>query len=92
MSAIKFGAWGLGRIGFVHAKHFAAQTGMYELVAGCDVEQPKVETAHHLYRALREGKPFPIANADALEVARIIQVVKDRNPEFRWDFERQPME
>jgi scyllo-inositol 2-dehydrogenase (NADP+) len=42
MSAIKLGAWGLGRIGFTHVTHFAAQTGMYEVVAGCDVEQPKV--------------------------------------------------
>jgi len=44
MSAIKLGAWGLGRIGFVHVKHFAAQTDMYEVVAGCDVEQPKVDS------------------------------------------------
>jgi scyllo-inositol 2-dehydrogenase (NADP+) len=43
MSAIRFGAWGLGRIGSVHAQHFAAQTDMYELVAGCDVEQPRVD-------------------------------------------------
>lgn len=43
MSAIKLGAWGLGRIGFVHVKHFAAQTDMYQVVAGCDVEQPKVD-------------------------------------------------
>lgn len=43
MSAIRLGAWGLGRIGSVHARHFAAQTEMYEVVAGCDVEQPKVD-------------------------------------------------
>jgi len=46
----------------------------------------EIETAQHLYRAVREGVPFPIANADALEVSRIIQVVKDQNPEFKWDF------
>ncbi|MEN6643298.1 MAG: Gfo/Idh/MocA family oxidoreductase [Armatimonadia bacterium] len=46
----------------------------------------EIETAQHLYRTLREGVPFPIANADALEVSRIIQVVKCQNPEFRWDF------
>ena len=45
----------------------------------------EVETARHLYRALREGVPFPISNADALEVSRIIQVVKEQNPEFKWD-------
>lgn len=44
----------------------------------------EVETARHLYRALREGVPFPISNADALEISRIIQVVKDQNPEFKW--------
>ncbi|MHB8995314.1 MAG: Gfo/Idh/MocA family protein [Armatimonadota bacterium] len=46
----------------------------------------EIETARHLYRALREGIPFPIANADALEVSRIIQVIKYQNPKFRWDF------
>jgi len=46
----------------------------------------EVETAQHLHQALREGVPFPIANADALDVARIIQVVKEQNPEFKWDF------
>ena len=43
MSPIRLGAWGLGRIGSVHAKHFGAQADMYTVVAGCDVEQPKVE-------------------------------------------------
>jgi predicted dehydrogenase len=46
----------------------------------------EIETARHLYRTLREGVPFPIANADALEVSRIIQVIKSQNPEFKWDF------
>lgn len=43
MSAIKLGVWGLGRIGTVHCKHFTDQKGMYDLVAGCDVEQPKLD-------------------------------------------------
>jgi scyllo-inositol 2-dehydrogenase (NADP+) len=46
----------------------------------------EVETARHLYRAVREGVPFAIANADALEVSRIIQVIKSQNPEFQWEF------
>ena len=46
----------------------------------------EVATARHLYRALREGVPFPIANADALEVVRIIGVVKEQNRQFKWDF------
>ncbi len=45
-----------------------------------------VVTAQHMYRALREGVPFPVANSDALEVARIIGLVKEQNPEFKWDF------
>jgi len=48
--------------------------------------QVEIEIANHLYRAVREGVPFPVANADALEVSRIIQVVKDQNPEFKWGF------
>jgi predicted dehydrogenase len=44
----------------------------------------EVAIARHLYRALREGVPFPIANADALEVVRIIGVVKEQNPEFKF--------
>jgi len=42
--------------------------------------------ARHLYKALREGVPFPIANTDALEVARIIGLVKEQNSQFKWDF------
>lgn len=42
MSPIKFGVWGLGRIGFVHCKHFSNEKSMYELVAGCDIEAEKV--------------------------------------------------
>lgn len=49
----------------------------------------EIATARHLYRTLREGAPFPIANADALEVSRIIQVIKAQNPEFMWDFQHQ---
>jgi predicted dehydrogenase len=43
MSAIRLGVWGLGRIGFIHCTHFSGQAEMYELVAGCDAEQPKVD-------------------------------------------------
>lgn len=46
----------------------------------------EVETARHLYRAVRQGVPFAITSADALEVNRIIQVIKSQNPEFQWDF------
>jgi len=42
--------------------------------------------ARHLYKALREGVPFPIANTDALEVVRIIGLVKEQNSQFKWDF------
>ena len=46
----------------------------------------EVAIARHLYRALREGVPFPIANADALEVVRTIGLVKEQNSQFKWDF------
>lgn len=49
---------------------------MWELV--------EYEIARHLYRAVREGVPFPVTNADALEVARVMEVVKSQNPQFRW--------
>jgi len=44
----------------------------------------EVAIARHLYRTLREGVPFPIANADALEVVRIIGLVKEQNPQFKF--------
>jgi len=144
MSAIRLGVWGLGRMGFIHCEHFSAETQLYELVAGCDTDQPKVDRqiqlryiepgfelpeivaspgsppltggygneeniswcqetimvepagnmwdhvevaiVRHLYRALREGIPFPVANADALEVVRILGLVKEQNSQFKWDF------
>jgi predicted dehydrogenase len=46
----------------------------------------EVEIARHLFRTLREGAPFPIANRDALQAARIIGLVKEQNPQFKWDF------
>ncbi len=49
----------------------------------------EIETARHLYRAVRENVPFPVANTEALEVSRIIQVIKAQNPEFTWDFQNQ---
>lgn len=49
-------------------------------------EHVEVEIARHLYRALREGVPFPITSTDALEVVRIIARVKEQNPVFKWEF------
>jgi hypothetical protein len=45
----------------------------------------EVAIVRHLYRALRQGVPFPIANADALEVVRIIGLVKEQNPQFKCE-------
>lgn len=42
------------------------------------------EIARHLYRAIRENVPFPVRNADALEVVRVTEVVKQQNPQFAW--------
>ena len=44
MSTIRLGVWGLGRMGSIHCRHFTDKKGMYDLVAGCDVEQPKLDT------------------------------------------------
>lgn len=42
------------------------------------------EIARHLYRTIRENIPFPVVNADALEVVRVTEVVKKQNPQFNW--------
>ncbi|MDD5706788.1 MAG: Gfo/Idh/MocA family oxidoreductase [Kiritimatiellae bacterium] len=47
-------------------------------------EQVEIEIARHLFNALREGVPFPISNAEALEVVRITELVKEQNPQFNW--------
>ncbi|AHF90716.1 oxidoreductase [Opitutaceae bacterium TAV5] len=47
-------------------------------------EQVEVEIARHLHSALRLGIPFPVKNADALEVVRITEIVKKQNPQFSW--------
>lgn len=44
----------------------------------------EVELAAHLYRAIRQGVPFPIKASDALEVVRVTEVVKRQNPQFAW--------
>ena len=42
------------------------------------------DIARHLYKALRENVPFPIANADAFEVVRVTDLVKKQNSQFNW--------
>ncbi|HBC88480.1 MAG TPA: gfo/Idh/MocA family oxidoreductase [Lentisphaeria bacterium] len=49
---------------------------MWELV--------EFEIARHLYSAIRENVPFPVVNADALEVVRVTEAVKKQNPHFNW--------
>jgi predicted dehydrogenase len=44
----------------------------------------EIAIANHLYDALRNDIPFPIKNADALEVVRISEIVKQQNPQFNW--------
>jgi scyllo-inositol 2-dehydrogenase (NADP+) len=44
----------------------------------------EIAIADHLYNALRTGIPFPIKNADALEVVRITEIVREQNPHFAW--------
>lgn len=53
----------------------------------CDVsmwEQVEIDIANNLYQSIRHKKPFPIANADAIEIVRITNLVKQQNPQFAW--------
>ncbi|MEM1058148.1 MAG: Gfo/Idh/MocA family oxidoreductase [Verrucomicrobiota bacterium] len=47
-------------------------------------EHVEVAMARHLYQALRNGVPFPVTNAQAMETVRIIEIVKSQNPQFAW--------
>lgn len=47
-------------------------------------DQVEIEMARHLYNALRRNLPFPVSSADALEVVRITEIVKQQNPRFPW--------
>ncbi len=47
-------------------------------------DQVEIELAKRLHDALRNGIPFPIQSADALEVVRITEIVKQQNPQFKW--------
>lgn len=44
----------------------------------------EIALAEHLYNALRCGVPFPVTSAQALEVMRITEIVKQQNPQFAW--------
>jgi len=72
--------------GFGHEEKipWRQQTIMVE-PAGPMWDHVEVAIVRHLYRALRQGVPFPIANADALEVVRIIGLVKEQNPQFKCE-------
>ncbi len=41
----------------------------------------------HLHDTIRNGAPFPIKNRDAFETVRIMQAVKQQNPQFAWKHE-----
>ncbi len=44
----------------------------------------EIEIAKHLHDALRNNIPFPVRNAEALEVLRITELVRAQNPQFDW--------
>ncbi len=44
----------------------------------------EIAIANHLHDAMRGGIPFPIRNAEALEVVRITEIVKKQNSQFHW--------
>lgn len=47
-------------------------------------EAVEIAMADHLYATLRQQTPFPIRSAEALEVVRITEIVKQQNPQFAW--------
>ncbi len=47
-------------------------------------EQVERDIAKHLYNAIRNDIPFPVANEDALEIVRITNVIKKQNRQFEW--------
>jgi scyllo-inositol 2-dehydrogenase (NADP+) len=47
-------------------------------------DQVEIEMARHLFDAIRNQIPFPITSAQAMEVLRITQIVKQQNPQFSW--------
>lgn len=49
MEKIKFGVWGVGRVGTLHAKHFTMEQDKFELVAVCDREQSRLDDAKAEY-------------------------------------------
>ena len=38
----------------------------------------------NLYKALRDGVPFPVTSEQAFEVVSVIEEVKKQNPQFKW--------
>lgn len=40
--------------------------------------------AVNLYKALREGVPFPVTSEHAFEVVRVTEEIKKQNPQFKW--------
>ena len=44
----------------------------------------ETEIALSLYKALREGVPFPVTSEHAFEVVRVTEEVKRQNPQFSW--------
>jgi scyllo-inositol 2-dehydrogenase (NADP+) len=48
-------------------------------------EEVEIQMARHLYRAIRGNTPFPVSNAEAMEVVRITEVMKRQNPQFKWN-------
>jgi len=71
MTAIKFGICGLGRIGFVHARHFSGEKEMYELVAGCDNDPQRVNKLVEEYKCTGYTNFEEFLNNPEMELAII---------------------
>jgi predicted dehydrogenase len=50
MTKIKFGVWGFGRMGALHGKFYAMEQDKFKLVAACDTDEEKLNSAKTEYQ------------------------------------------
>lgn len=71
MSVIKFGIWGLGRIGLVHSRNFSNEKDKYQLVAVCDTQQSRVQELADEYHCQGYTNSDAFLNDAAMELVII---------------------
>ena len=68
-----------GGFGTVPNPKWIRKTIMVEPACGATMQ----DIYHHLYRAIREGVPFPITAEEVFSVVRATEIIKRQNPQFR---------